>query len=177
MLKMSKFKITRGVYWLEVPEINFYLVCGCPADTVKHLMKRGLIVTRQKNGVTFETGPNAILLSDVSVQNGFFSKKRQVLIRFGAHRMLEIDHHFLSDINQASLGAIEIYNDCYKHCKGQGQRNYRKQSSLAGKADLGTHGYHGQYGDGEKSDPDTARDSVAHRFVHSFLMHSSSRCR
>ncbi|MGD8260783.1 MAG: bacteriohemerythrin [Desulfobacterales bacterium] len=73
MPKMSKFQITKGVYWIEVPEINFYLMCGCPADSVKHLMKRGLIVSREKNGVTFETGPNAILLSDVSVQNGFFS--------------------------------------------------------------------------------------------------------
>jgi hemerythrin len=36
-------------------------------------MKKGLIVPTQKGGVTFETGPNAILLSDVSSQNETFS--------------------------------------------------------------------------------------------------------
>jgi hemerythrin len=36
-------------------------------------MKRGLIVPEEKNGVLFETGPNAILLSDVSLQQEQFS--------------------------------------------------------------------------------------------------------
>ncbi len=36
-------------------------------------MKRGLIVTKEKDGILFETGPNAVLLSDVLVQNGSFS--------------------------------------------------------------------------------------------------------
>jgi len=73
MPKISKIQVTAGLYWIEVPEIDLYVMCGCPADSVKHLMKRGLIVARAKNGVPYETGPNAILLSDVSVQNGFFS--------------------------------------------------------------------------------------------------------
>ena len=73
MTKITKIQVARGLYWIEVPEIELYVMCGCPADSVKHLMKRGLIVTRAKNGVTYETGPNAILLSDVSIQNGFFS--------------------------------------------------------------------------------------------------------
>jgi len=73
MTKITKIQVAKGLYWIEVPEIEIYIMCGCPADSVKHLMKRGLIVARAKNGVTYETGPNAILLSDVSVQNGFFS--------------------------------------------------------------------------------------------------------
>ncbi len=73
MSKISKIQVTKGLYWVEVPELELYIMCGCPADSVKHLMKRGLIVAREKNGVAFETGPNAILLSDISVQNGFFS--------------------------------------------------------------------------------------------------------
>ena len=36
-------------------------------------MRRGLIQEQQVNGVTFETGPHAILLSDLSVQHGQFS--------------------------------------------------------------------------------------------------------
>lgn len=69
---MEKIKVTTGVYWVEVPEANLYILCGSPADSVKHLMKRGLIVTKEKDGVTYESGPNAILLSDVPVQNGNF---------------------------------------------------------------------------------------------------------
>ncbi|UCH10619.1 MAG: cyclic nucleotide-binding domain-containing protein, partial [Fidelibacterota bacterium] len=36
-------------------------------------MKKGLIVSREDNGVTYETGPNVILLSDVFSQNGDIS--------------------------------------------------------------------------------------------------------
>jgi hemerythrin len=70
---MEKRKITDGVYWVEIPEANLYILCGCPADSVKHMIKRGLIVPKEENGVKYETGPNAILLSDVSIQNGRFS--------------------------------------------------------------------------------------------------------
>jgi len=73
MPKIGKIQVANGVYWVEVPEAKLYVLCGCPADSVKHLMKRGLIVTKEQNGVIFETGPNAVLLSDVLVQNGSFS--------------------------------------------------------------------------------------------------------
>lgn len=71
--KIELIKIIPGVYWLEIAEINLRMLCGCPADTVKHLKKRGLIDKTSKNGVDYETGPNAILLSDKSVQNGELS--------------------------------------------------------------------------------------------------------
>jgi hemerythrin len=70
---MYKVDISRGISWIEIPEINFRLLCGCPADAVKHLAKRGLILPQEIDGVIFETGPNAILLSDVLVQNGEFA--------------------------------------------------------------------------------------------------------
>ncbi|MBN2735794.1 MAG: cyclic nucleotide-binding domain-containing protein [Spirochaetales bacterium] len=70
---MEKIKVTNGVYYLSMPEAGLFVLCGCPADVVKHLMLRGLIVARETDGYTYETGPNAILLSDVSVQNGSFS--------------------------------------------------------------------------------------------------------
>ena len=73
MSAFRKIKVANGVYWLEVPEAQLYVLCGCPADSVKFLMKRGLIVTREKNGIAYETGPNAIVLSDVLVQNGSFA--------------------------------------------------------------------------------------------------------
>jgi len=73
MAKIRKIQVTSGVYWVGVPDARFYVLCCCPADSIKHLMRRGLIVTTERNGVAFETGPNAILLSDVLVQNGGFA--------------------------------------------------------------------------------------------------------
>ncbi len=69
---MEILKVTNGVYWVEIPEAGIFLLCGCPADVVKHLMIRGFIVPRVKNNIQYESGPNAILLSDVSTQNGQF---------------------------------------------------------------------------------------------------------
>ncbi len=70
---MEKIKVANGIYWLEIPGADMNILCGCPADAVKHLMKRGLILPKTKDGVTFESGPNAILLSDVSIQKGSFA--------------------------------------------------------------------------------------------------------
>ncbi|HIJ37990.1 MAG TPA: MBL fold metallo-hydrolase [Rhodospirillaceae bacterium] len=66
-------KVAAGIHWVEIPEADLRILCGCPADSVKHLMKRGLIIATEEAGTVFETGPNAILLSDVSLQNGEFS--------------------------------------------------------------------------------------------------------
>lgn len=73
MSKITKTQISQGLFHLEIPEAGLSIQCGCPADSVKHLMKRGIIHTRETDGVTHETGPNAILLSDMLVQNGRFS--------------------------------------------------------------------------------------------------------
>ena len=70
---MFMMEVTPGVSWIEVPEADLRIVCGCPADCVKHLMRRGLIRSTTVNGVRSETGPNAILLSDVMIQGGNFS--------------------------------------------------------------------------------------------------------
>jgi hemerythrin len=69
---MEKRKVTEGVYWVEEPDANLYILCGCPADSIKHLFKKGLVARKKKSGVIYETGPNAILLSDISIQNGRF---------------------------------------------------------------------------------------------------------
>jgi hemerythrin len=70
MSKISKRDITPGVVWIEVKEADLYLCCGCPADTIKHLKKSGLIQQHEKDGWHYESGPNAILLSDTLIQNG-----------------------------------------------------------------------------------------------------------
>jgi len=70
---MRVLKVSPGIHWVEIPEAGLFILCGCPADSVKHLMKRGLIAKVEKDGVVFESGPNAILLSDVSLQNERFA--------------------------------------------------------------------------------------------------------
>jgi hemerythrin len=69
MSKIRKFQVTEGLYWVEVPEADLFIQCGSPADSVKHLMKMGLITSAIKDGISIETGPNVILLADVSLQN------------------------------------------------------------------------------------------------------------
>ena len=66
-------KVSAGVFWVQVPEAGVYILCGCPADVVKHLMRKGFIASTTEGSVTFETGPNVILLSDVLIQNGKFA--------------------------------------------------------------------------------------------------------
>jgi len=70
---INKISVTKGIQWLEIPEADLRILCGCPADAVKHLIKRGLILPNEVKGVACETGPNAILLSDLSLQNGDFA--------------------------------------------------------------------------------------------------------
>ena len=72
MAAISKVEVTPGIVWVEVPAADLRILCGCPADSVKHLMRRGLIRPSEVKGVRCENGPNAILLSDVMLQNGAF---------------------------------------------------------------------------------------------------------
>ena len=73
MHNLRTTRVTNGVFWVQVPEAGLYILCGTPADVVKHLMLRGYIANENKRGVDCETGPNVILLSDVMTQNGGFA--------------------------------------------------------------------------------------------------------
>ena len=99
--KITKTKVTPGVIWVEVPDAGMSILCGCPEDAVKHLMQRGFIQTTEKDSITYETGPNAILLSDLPIQNGSFCNLSefpvlQMLYRQG---MLLPDHVFFQLAN------------------------------------------------------------------------------
>ena len=67
---ITKKHISAGITWVAIEEADLFMCCGCPADTVKHLKKSGLIHTVEIDGFTAENGPNAILLSDALIQNG-----------------------------------------------------------------------------------------------------------
>jgi hemerythrin len=72
-MSIRKIDITPGVQWVEVDEVGLRVLCGSPADVVKHLMRRGLVVETEVAGTQSETGPNAILLADVMLQGGAFA--------------------------------------------------------------------------------------------------------
>ena len=44
-----------GISWLEIPKVDLRILCGCPADAVKHLTSKGKIRLVTENGATFET--------------------------------------------------------------------------------------------------------------------------
>ena len=93
-MSITKINITNGVYWVEIKEVNLRILCGSPADSVKHLIKKGLSLWVEKNGVKYETGPNVILLSDISIQNGQLSNLCEfpVLQMFYRQGMIVPDH-------------------------------------------------------------------------------------
>lgn len=66
-------QVSPGVFWLQIPEADLRILCGCPSEVVKLLIRKGLNNPAVKKGVSFETGPNVILLSDLLVQNGKFA--------------------------------------------------------------------------------------------------------
>ncbi|MFW5696137.1 MAG: hypothetical protein ACOCYB_13275, partial [Alkalispirochaeta sp.] len=47
---------------------------------MKHLMRRGFITDVERDGKHWETGPNAVLLSDVSIQNGDFANLTEFVV-------------------------------------------------------------------------------------------------
>ncbi|MDA3851585.1 MAG: MBL fold metallo-hydrolase [Spirochaetaceae bacterium] len=81
---MELIPVTNGVFWLDISEIGLFILCGSPADVMKHLKQKGFIIPKQNKGIYYETGPNAILLSDVSIQKGQFSN----LVEFPLLHML-----------------------------------------------------------------------------------------
>jgi hemerythrin len=73
MSYIRKIQICESTYWIEIPSADLRILCGCPADSIKYLMKQGMVITEEVSGINAETGPNAILLSDTLIQNGQFS--------------------------------------------------------------------------------------------------------
>jgi CheY-like chemotaxis protein len=107
MQNLLTTQVTPGVYWVQVPEAGIYILCGCPGEVVKHLMRQGYIKTVTRNGKSYETGPNVILLSDVAVQNGGFANLAefpvlQMLYRQG---MMLPDHPNNTDTKPTLIGS------------------------------------------------------------------------
>ncbi|MBF0624953.1 MAG: MBL fold metallo-hydrolase [Magnetococcales bacterium] len=67
---LQTLKVAPGVFWIRIPEAGLQILCGCPPDVTKLLMRKGFIKGGLINGLFSESGPNAILLSDVPLQGG-----------------------------------------------------------------------------------------------------------
>ncbi|MBC7951590.1 MAG: bacteriohemerythrin [Rhodospirillaceae bacterium] len=109
MQALRKIEVTTGVWWVEIPAADVRILCGCPADAVKHLMKRGLIAPTEVGGLAFETGPNVILLSDVMVQNGTFANLGEfpVLQMFYRQGMIIPGHPGNTGVKPLIIGSPE----------------------------------------------------------------------
>ncbi len=70
MTGILKEKVAPGLFWVEVPEQDLRLMCGSPADAIKHLTVKGHIQVKMLDQFYSETGPNAILVSDLFDQKG-----------------------------------------------------------------------------------------------------------
>lgn len=70
---MRLIDVTLGVKWVDIEEAGLRILCGCPADIIKHLMRRGLVIETEVDGTLCETGPNAILVSDLMLQGSAFA--------------------------------------------------------------------------------------------------------
>jgi hemerythrin len=131
MSRITKIKVAEGIYWIEIPDAQLFMLCGCPADSIKHLMKRGLIIEKEKHGVTFETGPNAILLSDVAVQNGEFSN----LSEFPVMQMLYRQGMILPG-HPNNTGTIPLLIGSESQVKAQMEYIYRGNYGLVSETEL-----------------------------------------
>jgi hemerythrin-like metal-binding domain len=69
---MEKREILAGVSYVDIPEAGLSVLCGCPENVVKFLFRDGIIAPTESGGARYETGPNAILLSELPVQGGRF---------------------------------------------------------------------------------------------------------
>ena len=70
---IEKYFVSTGIQWVEVKEADLRILCGSPMDSIKHLKAKGFLKPSEIDGHYYEYGPNVILLSDLSTQNGSFS--------------------------------------------------------------------------------------------------------
>ena len=123
--------VTNGVFLVEIPTADLRILCGCPGDVVKHLKKNGFFRQEEKNGIVYETGPNAILLSDASIQNGSFANLAEfpVLQMFYKQGIILPDH-------PNNTGRKPILIGLEDQVRAQSQYIYRGNYGLSSVAEI-----------------------------------------
>ncbi|MBF0278579.1 MAG: cyclic nucleotide-binding domain-containing protein [SAR324 cluster bacterium] len=125
MKSLKKTRVCNGVYWVEAAAAGLRILCGCPADSVKHLKKQGLIRDEKVNGIEVQTGPNAILLSDGLIQNGQFAN----LAEFPVMQMLYFQGMMLPN-HPNNSGAKPLLIGSKKQVETQKEYIYRGNYGL-----------------------------------------------
>jgi len=111
--------ITNGVYYINIKEANTRILCGTPSDVVKLLMKKEIINSKIQDGFFVETGPNVILLSDMTIQN--YKKTynvdidtQQIFLTPGTSGAFLVAYTLCLKNNQ-NLGLSDPSYPCYKN--------------------------------------------------------------
>lgn len=130
-LAMRKVEVSTDIYWIDAPEAGLFILCCCSADSVKHLIKKRLIRSESLNGTSFETRLNAILLSDLPLQNERFSNLAEfpVLQMFYRQGLIIPNHPNNTGIKQVLLGSVD-------QVKTQAEYIYRGNYGLTSEAEL-----------------------------------------
>ncbi len=63
-MTISKTSVATGIYFIEIPQADLRILCGCPADAVKHLINRGLISTIEREFMPFVVAPDGRTLGE-----------------------------------------------------------------------------------------------------------------
>ena len=127
----TKISLGPGVFWLEHRSSGLRLLCGPVADSVKLLIKRGLIQNIEMDGQRWESGPNAILLSDVGIQNGELCN----LSEFPILQML-YRQGFMLPNHPMNTGQKPLVMGSESQVKSQLEYIYRGNYGLASKEEL-----------------------------------------
>lgn len=142
MENLLTIQVTPGVTWLQIPEAGLFILCGCPGEVVKHLMRRGLIRSASRDGVEFETGPNVVLLSDLLVQNGGFAN----LAEFPVLQMLYRQGMMLPG-HPNNTGAKPMLMGVREQVRAQMEYIYRGNYGLVSKEEIMACGVDGETAD------------------------------
>ena len=130
-MSIQKKQVATGIYWIEIAEADLRILCGCPADSVKYLIRRGLILPHEIGGVACQTGPNAILLSDRPLQHGEFAN----MAEFPVLQMLYLQG-MLIPRHPNNIGRKPILIGTAEQIKSQMQYIYRGNYGLVSKQEI-----------------------------------------
>lgn len=131
MGKIVKRKVVDGIYYIEIEKANLKIQCGSPADSVKHLTKKDIIKEISDGTAKYEIGPNAILFSDVMIQNGSFSNLSEfsVLQMFYKQGLIIPGHPNNTGVKPMLIGSLE-------QVRSQLQYIYRGNYGLVSKEEI-----------------------------------------
>ena len=135
MKRIQHINVATGFHWVAIPEVDLFLQCGCIEDSVKHLIQHGLITQTERDGINFETGPNAILLSDIMLQGGHFSNLAEFpVLQMLYHQGMGLPNH----PNNSGRKPLLIGNS--KQIAAQMEYIYRGNYGLISKEELSATG-------------------------------------